>query len=283
MPFGMRLLRGIPSNIVRCTGPAAGACGLPATIRRAPSINRTERSWSSVHLLFVAVAAASLRPACGVEADEGQCTAGTCKGDMVQLTGHYAELTGPPAEQAKHAFSGVVPTRSEEGWAVATFAAGCFWGPQLLFDRLEGVMSTTVGYVQGHLDRPTYNHIGSGRTGHTEAVQVLYDDKVISYEELLKAFWGHIDPTVVNGQGHDFGPQYRTGIYYHTDEQREIAELSRAEQQKQRSKKIATELEAAQIFWPAEQYHQNYLSLGGRFGRPQSTAKGNMDKIRCYG
>lgn len=208
---------------------------------------------------------------------------GVASHEAVQLTGHYADLMGACAEQAMYAFLGEVPVRSREGWAVATFAAGCFWGPQLLFDRLEGVMATSVGYAQGHTERPTYGQICMGTSGHTEAVQVFYDDAVVSYEELLEAFWGHIDPTVANGQGGDHGPQYRTGVYCHTEEQRRAAEISRDTQQKQYRRPIATEVEAAKVYWPAEPEHQDYLAQGGRFGRAQSKAKGNRDRIRCYG
>jgi len=203
----------------------------------------------------------------------------------VKLTGHYAELTGHCAEQARCAFLGQVRARCEQNhWAVATFAGGCFWGPQLVFDRIDGVVATSVGYTQGKLERPNYDKICSGRTGHTEAVQVYYDDAAVSYETLLAEFWRSIDPTVVNGQGNDFGTQYRTGIYFHTSEQQRAAEASKAEEQKkyvQRS--IATEVVQATIYWPAEEEHQNYLVRGGRFGIAQSSSKGCKDPIRCYG
>merc|ERR1740121_213465 len=173
--------------------------------------------------------------------ESGECAAsGAC-----ELTGHYAELTDVPAEQAGRAFRGEVPITSEEGWAVATFAAGCFWGPQLLFDRVEGVTATSVGYTRGHTERPNYDEMGDGSTGHAEAIQVFYDPDVVSYERLLEVFWGRIDPTVKDGQGGDFGTEYRTAVYLHTEEQRRLAEASRAEQQKLHSEPIATEVEPA--------------------------------------
>jgi len=167
--------------------------------------------------------------------------------------------------------------------AVATFAGGCFWGPQLRFDRVEGVVFTSVGYTQGNLPKPDYGAICNGDTGHTEAVQVHFDDKVVSYQQLLDEFWNSIDPTVRNGQGHDFGSQYRTGIYTHTPEQQQQAEASMAEQQERLAREIATEIRPASVYWPAEAEHQNYLVNGGRFGQSQSNAKGCREKIRCYG
>jgi len=204
-----------------------------------------------------------------------------------ELTGHYARLGGVSggvcAEQAIRAFRGEVATRSEEGRSVATFASGCFWGPQLVFDRIPGVVASSVGYTQGETQCPDYNTICSGRSGHTEAVQVYYDEAVISYEELLTEFWASIDPTTVNGQGNDYGTQYRTGIYYHTEEQKAIALASRDALQKRLRVPIATEVKATEVYWPAEAEHQNYLAEGGRFGRPQSVEKGCRDPIRCYG
>eukprot|EP00440_Ansanella_granifera_P021340 gb/GFBE01023167.1/.p1 GENE.gb/GFBE01023167.1/~~gb/GFBE01023167.1/.p1 ORF type:complete len:237 (+),score=28.30 gb/GFBE01023167.1/:1-711(+) len=201
----------------------------------------------------------------------------------VALTGHYSKLTGVCAEQAVRAFRGEVPVKSDDGFAIATFAGGCFWGPQLLFDRINGVVASSVGYAQGDTERPYYSAICDGRTGHTEAVQVYFDEQVVSYEELLNEFWSFIDPTVHNGQGHDFGTQYRTGIYYHTESQKVAAKASAAQEQKKWKAPIATEIQPARVFWPAELEHQNYLVSGGRFGRAQSNEKGCKDRIRCYG
>eukprot|EP00931_Biecheleriopsis_adriatica_P030753 TRINITY_DN18091_c0_g1_i2.p1 TRINITY_DN18091_c0_g1~~TRINITY_DN18091_c0_g1_i2.p1 ORF type:complete len:163 (+),score=34.38 TRINITY_DN18091_c0_g1_i2:114-602(+) len=125
----------------------------------------------------------------------------TSSTDEVQLTGHYAKLTGICAEQARSAFRGEVPTKSIDGWAVATFAGGCFWGPQLLFDRIKGVVGTSVGYAQGSLEKPNYDLLCTGRTGHTEAVQVFYDDAVVSYQTLLEEFWAHIVASLVADLG----------------------------------------------------------------------------------
>lgn len=121
-------------------------------------------------------------------------------------------------------------------------------------------------------------------TGHTEAVIVLYDPKECSYETLLDTFFGRVDPLTVNGQGNDRGRQYRTGVYYHSKEQEEIAKARFGlEQKKYSNRKIASECLQAMPFWPAEKYHQQYLEKGGRFNSPQSAAKGCTDTIRCYG
>ena len=124
----------------------------------------------------------------------------------VALSGHYAKLTDHCAEQAQRAFNGEIVSKSADGYSIATFAGGCFWGPQLVFDRIDGVVSTSVGYTMGHVDKPDYGSICSGRSGHTEAVQVYFDDSV-SYETILDTFWRSIDPTIVNGQGNDYGSQ----------------------------------------------------------------------------
>merc|ERR1712028_173520 len=200
----------------------------------------------------------------------------------VALSGHYANLTGHCAEQALRAFEGEVAEKSKDNYSIATFAGGCFWGPQIYFDRVDGVVATSVGYVMGHVEQPTYGAICSGRSGHTEAVQVYFDDSV-SYETILTAFWSSIDPTTANGQGNDHGSQYRTGIYCNSEAQMSIAAASLAEEQKKHKDPIATEVFMSKVYWPAEAEHQNYLSGGGRFGDVQSTAKGCTDKIRCYG
>jgi len=146
------------------------------------------------------------------------------------------------------------------GSAVATFAGGCFWCMEAPFDKQEGVIATTSGYIGGTKANPTYEEVSSGATGHTEAVQVLYDPKKVSYEKLLDTFWHNIDPTVTNRQFCDVGSQYRTGIFVHGDEQQKAAEASKAALDKSKPFKeaIVTPISAATPFWPAEEYHQDY-------------------------
>ncbi len=144
--------------------------------------------------------------------------------------------------------------------AHATFAGGCFWCMQPPFDKLPGVVSTTAGYTGGAKRNPTYEQVSAGSTGHAEAVQVAYDPAKVSYEKLLEVFWHNIDPTVKDRQFCDVGSQYRTVIFYHTEEQKRLAESSRAalERTKPFKEPIVTSIVAAGEFWPAEDYHQDY-------------------------
>jgi peptide-methionine (S)-S-oxide reductase len=142
----------------------------------------------------------------------------------------------------------------------ATFAGGCFWCMQHPFDELPGVISTTSGYTGGTEDKPTYAQVSAGSTGHTEAVQVLFDPNVIGYDRLLDAYWKNTDPTTPNRQFCDVGSQYRPAIFYHDENQKKLAEASKAslEQSKAFAESIITEITPASAFWVAEQYHQNY-------------------------
>ena len=165
-----------------------------------------------------------------------------------------------------------------EGLALAQFAAGCFWSVELTYQRLNGVARTEVGYSQGHRDAPTYELVCAHGTGHAEVVRLHYDPAACPYAKLLGAFWAKIDPTTLNRQGKDVGTQYRTGIYYYTAEQERLARESLAEKQKEWKDAIVTEVLPARRFYPAEDYHQQYLEKGG-----QSARKGCSDPIRCYG
>jgi peptide-methionine (S)-S-oxide reductase len=141
----------------------------------------------------------------------------------------------------------------------ATFAAGCFWSVELVFQRLHGVETTMVGYTGGHTESPTYQQVCTGTTGHAEAVHLTYDPKVVSYETLLETFWNKHDPTTKNRQGNDVGTQYRSVIFYHNEAQRQAALASRDAEQAKYTKPIVTEIVPATTFWPAEEYHQRYL------------------------
>lgn len=194
----------------------------------------------------------------------------------------YSALDHPGPELAKAARAGTVPATSGP-LNIATFAGGCFWGLELAYQRVPGVVHTSVGYTQGQEETPTYDQVCSGATSHTEAVVVYYDPNECSYELLLDTFFDRVNPTEVNGQGRDYGTQYRTGVYFHSPDQ-EAAATSRFEQEQKKYKRvIATELKSAMPFWPAEKYHQQYLEKGGRFNDPQSAKKGATDEIRCYG
>jgi methionine-S-sulfoxide reductase len=145
----------------------------------------------------------------------------------------------------------------------ATFGAGCFWGVEAAFRRLDGVTKTRVGYAGGGVENPTYKQVCSDTTGHAEVVEVTYDPGKVPYEQLLAVFWAEHDPTQVNRQGPDFGSQYRTVIFVHDEEQRAAAEASRAQVQERLSRPVATTIEDAPPFWEAEDYHQQYLEKRG--------------------
>ena len=147
-----------------------------------------------------------------------------------------------------------------QGTAKATFAGGCFWCMEPPYDKVPGVLSTTSGYMGGKKRSPTYEEVSTGTTGHTEVVQVVYDPEKVSYEKLLEVFWRNIDPTVRDQQFCDVGSQYRTAIFYHDEEQKRLAEASKAALEKSKPFKapIVTPVQATGEFWPAEDYHQDY-------------------------
>ncbi len=154
------------------------------------------------------------------------------------------------------------PAPADDGseTAYATFAGGCFWCIEADLEKVNGVLTVTSGYTGGDLPNPTYKQVSAGGTGHTEAVRVVFDPEVVTYEELLAVFWVNIDPTVNDRQFCDIGSQYRSGIFYHDEKQRSAAERSRAElsQTKDFPEPIVTEISAATAFYPAEAYHQDY-------------------------
>lgn len=154
--------------------------------------------------------------------------------------------------------------------AKATFAGGCFWCMQPPFDELDGVLQTRVGYTGGHVPFPTYEQVCSGTTGHAEAIEVVFDPNVISYEALLDTFWRNIDPTTLNRQFADHGTQYRTAIFYHDEQQREKAEATKRAINESAAfdGPIVTEIVPAEAFYEAEAYHQNYyLKNSGHYSR----------------
>ena len=147
--------------------------------------------------------------------------------------------------------------------ATATFAAGCFWGVEVEFRNIPGVTAATVGYTGGTTDHPTYEQVCSHGTGHAEAVQVEFDPAQVGYRDLVQAFFALHDPTQLNRQGPDVGTQYRSAIFVHDDEQRAVAEEVKAEVAAKSSRPVVTEITEASTFWPAEDYHQQYLVKRG--------------------
>ena len=147
----------------------------------------------------------------------------------------------------------------------ATFGNGCFWCTEALFQNLKGVEKVESGYTGGKVKNPTYKEVCSGLTGHAEVIQITFDPKVISFEELLEVFWNTHDPTTLNRQGNDVGTQYRSAIFYHTEEQKDLAEKYKAQldQSNTWSDPVVTEISSIGVFYPAEDYHQNYFKLNG--------------------
>ena len=145
---------------------------------------------------------------------------------------------------------------------VATFAMGCFWHPDAIFSKIPGIIEATVGYTGGTKEHPTYEDVCTGKTGHAEAVEVTYDPKKISYDELLDIFWKNHNPTTPGRQGPDTGSQYRSAIFFHTSEQEAVARLSKEklEQNGRYGDPIVTEIVPAGTFWRAEEYHQQYFA-----------------------
>lgn len=168
--------------------------------------------------------------------------------------------------------------------ALATFAGGCFWCMVQPFAKLPGVKEVVAGYTGGHVERPTYEQVCSGRTGHYEAVQVIYDPSKVTYEKLLDTFWSQIDPTDPSGQFADKGPQYRTAIFYHDEEQKRAAEESKAALDKsgKYDKPVVTQILPATVFYPAEEYHQDYYKKNPEHYKRYKIGSGREAFIRKH-
>jgi peptide-methionine (S)-S-oxide reductase len=154
-----------------------------------------------------------------------------------------------------------VEPKLPEGSEAITLGAGCFWCTEAVFQQIPGVLSVTSGYMGGKTKKPTYEQICTGGTGHAEIARIVFDPKKTGLAKILEVFWKAHDPTTLNRQGADEGTQYRSAIFYHTDEQRQIAESSRAAAAKNFSRPIVTEISPASEFYAAENYHQDYYRL----------------------
>lgn len=150
----------------------------------------------------------------------------------------------------------------QKGYEIATVAGGCFWCTEALFLELKGVKKVVPGYIGGTVKNPTYEDVCSGTTGHAEAIEITFDPKEIAYEDILEVFFGTHDPTTLNRQGADVGTQYRSEVFYHSEEQRKAAEnfINLLNTQDVFGKKVVTKVSKADVFYPAEDYHQNYYN-----------------------
>jgi peptide-methionine (S)-S-oxide reductase len=164
----------------------------------------------------------------------------------------------------------------------ATLGGGCFWCVEAVMEQVDGVESAVSGYMGGHVENPTYQQVCSGRSGHAEVVQVTFDPEKVSYEEILKWFWQAHDPTQLNRQGNDVGPQYRSVIFYHSDQQREIAEKSKAavDASGAFSKPLVTEISKADTFYEAEPYHQEYYFSNKSAPYCQFVIRPKLEKLK---
>ncbi len=167
--------------------------------------------------------------------------------------------------------------------AVATLAGGCFWCTEAVFEGMEGVEDVVSGYIGGQVPNPTYEQVCGARTGHAEAVEIHYDPKKVKFEDLLGVFFKTHDPTTLNRQGGDSGPQYRSSIFYHDDHQKTIAEayIAQLNASGKLPGPIVTLLEEASKFYPAEEYHQDYYRLNPNAGYCQAVVRGKVDKFNA--
>jgi peptide-methionine (S)-S-oxide reductase len=166
--------------------------------------------------------------------------------------------------------------------AKATLAGGCFWCTEAVYAELKGVKAVTSGYIGGAVPNPTYKDVCTGQTGHAEAIEIEYDPAVVPFEKLLEVFFATHDPTTLNRQGADVGTQYRSGIFYHDDEQKRIAEevIAKLDEAKVFPRKIVTEVTKATTFYPAEDYHQDYFANNPFQPYCQAVAAPKVDKVR---
>ena len=166
--------------------------------------------------------------------------------------------------------------------AKATLAGGCFWCTEAVYAELKGVKAVTSGYIGGAVPNPTYKDVCTGQTGHAEAIEIEYDPAVVPFEKLLEVFFATHDPTTLNRQGADVGTQYRSGVFYHDDEQKRIAEevIAKLDEAKVFPRKIVTEVTKATTFYPAEDYHQDYFANHPFQPYCQAVAAPKVDKVR---
>ncbi|CAM3928089.1 peptide-methionine (S)-S-oxide reductase MsrA [Flavobacterium cucumis] len=181
-------------------------------------------------------------------------------------------------------FKEPVKIKVKEGMEVATFAGGCFWCTEAVFLEVKGVEKVVSGYIGGKTINPTYKEICTGETGHAEAIQITFNPNEVAYEDLLEIFFGTHDPTTLNRQGADVGTQYRSEIFYHSEAQKTKADnyIQLLEKEKLYEKKIVTKVSSATVFYPAEDYHQNYYNQNSGQGYCQMVIAPKLEKLRTY-
>lgn len=208
----------------------------------------------------------------------------TIKGLSLVLSLIFSSCTAKDKPVVKEEFKEPVKVKVKEGMEVATFAGGCFWCTEAVFLEIKGVEKVVSGYIGGKTVNPTYKDICTGETGHAEAIQITFNPNEVAYEDLLEIFFGTHDPTTLNRQGADVGTQYRSEIFYHSETQKTKAEnyIQLLEKEKLYDKKIVTKVSSATVFYPAEDYHQNYYNQNSSQGYCQMVIAPKLEKLRKY-
>ena len=208
----------------------------------------------------------------------------TIKGLSLVLSLIFSSCTAKEKPFVKEEFKEPVKVKVKEGMEVATFAGGCFWCTEAVFLEIKGVEKVVSGYIGGKTLNPTYKDICTGETGHAEAIQITFNPNEVAYEDLLEVFFGTHDPTTLNRQGADVGTQYRSEIFYHSEAQKTKAEnyIQLLEKEKLYNKKIVTKVSSATVFYPAEDYHQNYYNQNSSQGYCQMVIAPKLEKLRKY-
>ena len=206
------------------------------------------------------------------------------KGLSLVLGLFFSSCTAKEKPIVKEEFKEPVKVKVKEGMEVATFAGGCFWCTEAVFLEIKGVEKVVSGYIGGKTVNPTYKDICTGETGHAEAIQITYNPNEVAFEDLLEVFFGTHDPTTLNRQGADVGTQYRSEIFYHSEAQKTKAEnyIQLLEKEKLYDKKIVTKVSSATVFYPAEDYHQNYYNQNSSQGYCQMVIAPKLEKLRKY-
>lgn len=208
----------------------------------------------------------------------------TIKGLSLVLSLIFSSCTAKEKPFVKEEFEEPVKVKVIEGMEVAIFAGGCFWCTEAVFLEVKGVEKVVSGYIGGKTINPTYKDICTGETGHAEAIQITFNPNEVAYEDLLEIFFGTHDPTTLNRQGADVGTQYRSEIFYHSEAQKTKAEnyIQLLEKEKLYDKKIMTKVSSATLFYPAEDYHQNYYNQNSNQGYCQMVIAPKLEKLRKY-
>ena len=196
----------------------------------------------------------------------------------------FSSCTAKEKPIVREEFKEPIKIKTQEGMEIATFAGGCFWCTEALFLEVKGVEKVVSGYIGGTVKNPSYREISTGTTGHAEAIQITFNPKEVAFEDLLEMFFGTHDPTTLNRQGADVGTQYRSEVFYHSQEQKDKVEkyIELLEKEKLYSNPIVTKVSSATIFYPAEDYHQNYYNQNSSQGYCQMVIAPKLEKLRKY-